>query len=133
MAALIDDVMDFARGRMGSGIGVDLKPITDLEISLLNVGAELQEAHPTVAIEERISIDGTVHCDRIRVQQLLSNLVGNAVTHGAHATPIVVEARIEGETLVLAVRNGDDVIAPDSIGKVSNPTGGPLKVSEEAD
>jgi hypothetical protein len=49
----------------------------------------------------------------------------------AYAKLIGLQLEIEqGETLVLAVRNGGDVIAPDSIGKVSNPTGGPLKVSE---
>jgi signal transduction histidine kinase len=121
MAALIDDVMDFARGRMGSGIGVELKPVTDLEHSLHNVVAELQEANPAVAIEDRIAIDGTVHCDRIRVQQLLSNLLGNAVTHGAHDMPIVVYGHIDDQVLVLSVRNGGDVIGPDNIRKVFQP------------
>jgi signal transduction histidine kinase len=55
------------------------------------------------------------------VQQLLSNLLGNAMTHGAPEFPVRVLARIEQAHLVLTVMNGGNVIAPDALGKVFEP------------
>jgi signal transduction histidine kinase len=55
------------------------------------------------------------------VQQLLSNLLGNAVTHGAAEFPVRVRARIEDDELVLSVLNGGNAIAPESLSKVFEP------------
>ena len=46
MSRLIDDVMDFARGRLGSGIGVALQPDDDLRTALRDVVSELRDANP---------------------------------------------------------------------------------------
>jgi signal transduction histidine kinase len=48
MARLIDDVMDFARGRLGSGIGISVAPTGDLTASSLDVVSELREGNPLV-------------------------------------------------------------------------------------
>jgi len=121
MSRLIDDVMDFARGRLGSGIGVSIMPAENLSASLREVIAELQTANPDRSILDDISIGRLVYCDRMRIQQLLSNLLGNALTHGAPAQPVSVSAAIENDQLVLRVRNGGDLISPDNIGKVFEP------------
>jgi signal transduction histidine kinase len=42
MSALIDDVADFARGRLGSGIGARIEPVADIEGGLTGVVQELQ-------------------------------------------------------------------------------------------
>ncbi|WGS48125.1 GAF domain-containing sensor histidine kinase [Paraburkholderia sp. D15] len=121
MARLIDDVMDFARGRLGSGIGVSIDEVDDLDTALRMVVAELREAHPDRLLADDIAIGARVRCDRTRVQQLLSNLVGNAVTHGAAAFPVRVLARIEGAELVLSVVNGGEEIAPEVLARVFEP------------
>jgi signal transduction histidine kinase len=121
MAGLIDDVMDFARGQMGSGIGVDINPSDNLQVALHNVVSELRDAHPEITIDDRMAWHAVVHCDGIRVQQLLSNLLGNAIKHGSRDTPIVVRGTVEDDFLVLSVTNGGKAIAPDSLGKVFEP------------
>ena len=121
MAALIDDVMDFARGRMGAGIGVEIHPIEHLGQALENVVNELRDGHPDVTIRSDIAIPVIVHCDGVRVQQMLSNLLGNAIKHGAKDIPILVEARISGADFVLSVTNGGAAIAPESLVKVFEP------------
>jgi signal transduction histidine kinase len=121
MSRLIDDVMDFARGRLGSGIGVTIVPTENLAVSLREVIAELQTANGNRTILDDISIDRLVYCDRARIQQLLSNLLGNALTHGAPEQPVVVRAAIENDQLTLQVRNGGDLISPDNINKVFEP------------
>jgi signal transduction histidine kinase len=56
MSRLIDDVMDFARGRLGSGIGVTLAPVDDLSIALRDVVAELRDANPGRIVLDNIAI-----------------------------------------------------------------------------
>jgi signal transduction histidine kinase len=121
MTALIDDVMDFARGRMGSGLGAQIVPVEDLDKSLSDIVSEVRAAHPDRLIEDRIVIDTVVHCDSMRLQQLLSNLLGNAITHGAENSPIEVAGRVENGELVIAVRNRGDAIAPEDLRKVFEP------------
>ena len=121
MANLIDDVMDFARGRLGSGIGLTLRPEDDLGSALIAVIGELRQANAECDVIDEILIDQTVHCDIVRVQQLLSNLLGNALTHGAPNASVFVRASIHQETLILSVSNSGDLIAPETMQKVFEP------------
>ena len=62
-----------------------------------------------------------MRCDRARVQQLLSNLLGNALTYGAADRPVRVAATIDERTLVLTVANGGEPIAPENLARVFEP------------
>jgi signal transduction histidine kinase len=121
MARLIDDVMDFARARLGSGIGAVIAATDDMAMALHDVVAELRETHATRVVRENIAIQGVLYCDRGRVQQLLSNLLGNALHHGAPDKPIAVEALHDGDILTIAVTNAGAPIAPENLKKVFDP------------
>jgi signal transduction histidine kinase len=121
MARLIDDVLDFARGRMGSGLLIGLAPEDDLTSALRQVVAELQVAHPERAVVMNLSAYGRIFCDRPRVQQLLSNLLGNALAHGDPDTPVKVEAYLQADSLLIAVSNGGRPISPENLDKVFEP------------
>jgi len=121
MSALIDDVLDFARGRLGSGISIHAAPVTDLERSLAAVVAELQDTHPEREIEATIDIPTAVHCDRNRIQQLLSNLLANALTHGAPDCEVKVGARVVGADLEIEVLNHGEPVPPASMDKIFAP------------
>jgi signal transduction histidine kinase len=41
----------------------------------------------------------------LRISPLLSNLLGNAVTHGSNATPIIFKAYAERDEIVLSLTN----------------------------
>jgi len=47
MSALIDDMLDFARGRLGGGIGVELTEVQNVNTGLTTVVQELQDAQPS--------------------------------------------------------------------------------------
>ena len=121
MARLIDDVMDFARGRLGSGIGVSIEQVDDLATALRVVVAEVREANPERVLADDIDLPTPVRCDRTRVQQLVSNLLGNAVTHGSEVLPIRVQARVVDAQIVLSVTNGGNVIQPETLSRVFEP------------
>ncbi|WP_223431851.1 GAF domain-containing sensor histidine kinase [Pseudomonas sp. GL-B-26] len=102
---LVDDVLDFARGSLGRGIPVNIEPCPDLEDALRHVISGVQSVHPDRTIQSSIGDLHSVHCDRERVAQLLSNLVANAVAHGDPDGPIDISAQINEGQFVLSVNN----------------------------
>ena len=102
---LVEDVLDFARGRMGSGIPVNISECTGLEDTLQHVVEEVQHVHPKRLIHAHIGNLKGVKGDRERLAQLLSNLVANAIHHGSHDGPVEVTARIEHDHFTLTVKN----------------------------
>jgi signal transduction histidine kinase len=110
MSGLIEDVMDFARGRLGTGLALrqDVEP---LEPVLRHVLDELKAGFPDRAIDAVIAVTDPVRCDAGRIAQLLSNLVGNALTYGDAARPVQVRAVTGGETFELSVANEGDPIS----------------------
>lgn len=121
MSGLIDDVLDFARGRLGAGIAIDMSEAPGLASALRDVVSESREAHPERVLIDHIDIAQTVRCDLGRVQQLLSNLIGNAITYGAIAEPVRVDACVDGTALVVAVANGGAPISPANLDKIFEP------------
>ena len=112
MGELIENVMDFARTRLGGGMGVT-RDTVDLSPALSHAVDELCLTFPKRDIRTDIAPGLMVHCDPARITQLLSNLVANAVTHGSADQPIIVEAGIDGNDFVLAVANGGQPISPE--------------------
>jgi len=102
---LVDDVLDFARGRLGKGIPVNIQPCADLTEAVQQVVTEIRNVHPQRTIHASIGDLQGLPCDRARIAQLLSNLLANAVAHGDPAGDIEVIAQVEHGALMLAVKN----------------------------
>jgi len=105
MGALIEDVLDFARGKLGGGIPVRRTVVDDLESVFDTVLAEIQASEPDARINRSMTIASGVYCDPARIGQLLSNLLGNAVKHGDRKHPVEVVATTDGSEFVLSVAN----------------------------
>jgi signal transduction histidine kinase len=121
MSSLINDVLDFARGKLGEGMGVKIAEVEDIDAGLQAVVREFQDGQPNRQIVANISVTGKVRCDLGRVQQVASNLIGNALKHGSPQGPVKVSARAENSELVLNVWNEGEPIPPESIGKICEP------------
>jgi signal transduction histidine kinase len=121
MSSLIDDVLDFARGRIGKGIGLELTDVEDVNSGLTTVVQELQDAQPGCKILAKISVDRSVRCDLGRLQQLASNLLANALTHGEPSSPVTITAWADEHHLILEVWNAGEPIPPESIEKIFEP------------
>lgn len=104
MMGLIDNIMDFARGRLGSGIQLD-KELMDVQPVLEHVMEELQLVWPDKSVELHFNVDSPLLLDSKRIAQLFSNLLGNALTHGGSGEPVQVEASMVEDRFVLQVIN----------------------------
>ena len=121
MSALIDDVLDFARGRLGGGIAVELTEVQNINTGLNTVIQELKDAQPASKIISSISVDRPVRCDLGRLQQVAANLLANALTHGCADTPVTITVSADAIHLILQVWNAGDPIPTESIGKIFQP------------
>jgi signal transduction histidine kinase len=102
---LVDDVLDFARGRLGNGIPLNLHDCDGLEATLEHVVSEVQRVHPWRLINSHIGALVQLRCDHERIAQLLSNLVINAINHGEPSGPVDVRAEVVGDRFLLSVTN----------------------------
>lgn len=109
MSSLIQDMLDLARSRAGQGIAIVRKP-TDLRAVLEQLVEEFRTAHPRREIQCSFQIEDEVVCDGDRISQLVSNLLGNALTHGAPDRPVRLVAAHSGDEFVITIANEGEPI-----------------------
>jgi len=132
MTGLIDNVLDLARARLGGGIALNIDETRPLGPTLSQVIEEIRAAHPDRVVEAAIDIGRPLKVDHSRISQMFSNLLGNAVAHGAEDKPIHVEGRIEDNLLLLSVANAGDPIPSEMMAHLFQPFyRGQVKTSAE--
>lgn len=121
MAGLIDNVLDFARGRLGGGLS--LSPVVDgnLEAILEHVVAEQRTVWPDRDLLTEIALSRPVAYDGARISQLVSNLLANALTHGDPTGPVRVHARSDDDGFELSVVNLGEPIQPETLPHLFHP------------
>ncbi len=117
---LINDLLTFARARIGSTIPVNPQP-TNLREIVEQVVDELQAAAPERTIRIGHTGDETGAWDADRIAQVISNLVGNALQHGAPGSPVVIESRITGDHATLEVSNSGPGIPANELSTLFDP------------
>ncbi|MET0400251.1 MAG: ATP-binding protein [Longimicrobiaceae bacterium] len=120
MSRMIDDILDFARGRLGGGMPLTVEPV-EVDALVGQVVDEVASARPDRAVRFVPSGVGTASLDRSRVAQMLSNLVSNAVEHGSPGEPVEISATGTADRVVLAVANRGEPIAPDVVPRLFEP------------
>jgi signal transduction histidine kinase len=113
MSQLIDNVLDFARGRLGGGLTLDRTTAEPIDKILEQVIAETRSSHPDATIETHLAVTEPVKYDPQRMSQMFSNLLGNAVAHGSTERPIKVHATTQNHEFELSVVNAGEPI-PDA-------------------
>jgi signal transduction histidine kinase len=114
MSGLIDNVMDFARARLGEG--VQLNPRAELlEPHIKQIVAEFESAQPSRLITSAVNVPEKVRIDAGRLGQLLSNLLGNAVAYGDPDKPIRVIARATVNGFEISVANSGPPIPEEAM------------------
>jgi signal transduction histidine kinase len=120
MQALLDDLSDFSRTRLGLGINVTRTNINLADIVTDELD-ELRAVHSDRQIDLHVSGDSQGVWDAKRLQQLLQNLVLNAIKYGGQDTPVRVEVTGYSTHVCIDVRNSGPAIEPATLGCMFNP------------
>lgn len=106
MGALIDQLLDLTRARLAGGVGfAAMRQPVDVADLARRTSEELHAAHPTREVKLDVRGKTAIFGDPGRLLQLFSNLMANALQHGAAATPVTVEIQGEDDGVVAHVRN----------------------------
>lgn len=104
MNRMVGDLLDFTRGRLGSGL-----PITRADMDLAVVVRQTVDEMAVARLESvlQFTASGDLHgCwDAARIGQAVANLLGNAVEHGNAKSLVSVTAQGEAADVVLRVHN----------------------------
>jgi signal transduction histidine kinase len=117
---MVGDLLDFTRGRLGGGIPI-VRAETNLGRLVRDVVDEIAAANPGARVQVDTRGEELGDWDRERISQALSNLIGNAVQHGAEGTTVRVEIRGEDDRVAVVIHNRGVAIPPDRLDGIFNP------------
>ena len=120
MKKLLDDQIDFSLTELGLGIRVtreqvDLGPVCEEELD------QIRAAYAERELEMDVSGDCSGTWDSGRIQQLLNNLIVNAVNYGEPGKAIRVALHGGPKDVSLTVENAGDTIDGDTLSHLFEP------------
>ena len=120
MKALLDDLLNFNRTKLGLGIDIARTQV-DLAILFADQVAELRGAHPDHPVELEVRGDCRGMWDARRLEQLLANLVANAMKYGTPHALVRVVVTGEEKDVRIDVINSGPAIDPAILGQMFEP------------
>ena len=111
MSRMIEQILDLTRTRLGGGLELK-RTRSNIADILTRIIDELRATHPSATLDVRCSaLEG--EWDEDRLEQVFSNIIGNAIVYGEPSKPIRVEAIREGSLVALVVHNYGQPIPED--------------------
>ena len=104
MTRMVDDLLDFTQGRLGSGIPIERAEV-DLGAVVKEAVHEMCVSQPGCSLQFTHTGDLVGQWDAARVTQVVTNLIGNAVLHGTSSTLITITAQGDATEVVLRMHN----------------------------
>jgi signal transduction histidine kinase len=120
MNQMVGDLLDFTRSRLGSGVPI-VRAEMDMGKVVREAVDEVAAANPESVIQLETAGDLHGNWDIARINQVLANLLGNAVQHGSAKTTISVSVRGEPDAVVLRVHNRSPVIPASELPGIFGP------------
>lgn len=120
MLEMIGTLLDFTESRFKGGLPIAPVP-ADLHEVCRGVVAELLAAEPGRTIELHLEGDGRGTWDPARMAQVVSNLVANALEHGAAHGAVRLSVGGNAEDAVLEVQNQGPAIPPELVAVMFEP------------
>jgi len=120
MKALLDDLLDFNRTELGLGINI-VPANVDLAVAFAEELDLLRAAYPNRIVHLDVVGDSQGCWDGRRLQQLLGNLVLNAIKYGDQGAPVRVLVIGEEAEVRFEVRNSGSPIDPEVLKQIFDP------------
>ena len=112
MQRIVNDLADFTHTRLGGILPLDRRK-TDAGEACRQIVQEVGARHAEREIELYCSGDLTGHWDPVRLEQLVSNLLSNALQYGRPRSTVAVRAEDNGDEVALTVHNEGEPIPKD--------------------
>lgn len=121
MNQMVSDLLDFTRTRFG-GDGIPIaRAEMDATRMVQDVVAEVATRYPKRSVKAETNGELRGQWDCARLTQAITNLVGNAVQHGAEKSPITVTAHGSASEVVISVRNEGPIIPKEGLDHIFKP------------
>lgn len=121
MTAMIEQLLDLTRARLAGGRGfLDGSERLDIGDLVQRAAEELRGAYPTHELLVEVSGDCVSTGDPVRLLQVFSNLMANAVNHGTEGAAIGVVVQGAQTEVIVQIRNRG-VIPPDVLPTIFDP------------
>jgi signal transduction histidine kinase len=120
LKALLDDLLDFNRTKLGLGITISPAAV-DLAEAFAAELEQLRVANPGRRIELEVSGDVRGVWDINRLNQLLGNLVVNALKYGLSSSPVRIVLNGLVVEVIFSVHNQGPKIEPSVLAQVFEP------------
>lgn len=120
MNGLVGDLLDFTRSRLGSGIPI-VRDDVDMNTVARQAVEEAAAANPKSVLRVDTAGDLRGNWDADRISQVLSNLIANAIQHGAQSAPVDVTVQSDGTDVLLSVHNHGRAIPESDIPRLFDP------------
>jgi signal transduction histidine kinase len=104
MLATVDEMNDVAGLQMGRALDLHLEPV-DVGMVLSTVADDAIIQHGSRAVDVEAPVGVVVLGDRVRLERVMHNVVGNAIQYSAGRTPVRVEVSQDDAWVTLAVRD----------------------------
>jgi signal transduction histidine kinase len=116
LARLIDELLDVSRLQQGR-VEMRLAQIELAEV-VREVGERMRLLSQGHEIETKVEGTAPIVADRDRIEQVLENLVGNAIKYSPEAGRIEMSLRVNGANAIISVRDHGIGIAPGEVEKI---------------
>jgi signal transduction histidine kinase len=120
LQGLLDDLVDFNRTNLGLGINIVPSPVNIGDIAAAAV-EEIQAAYPDRTIQLNVSGTCQGNWDGRRAQQMIGNLVLNAIHHGDSDVPVRVAVLDDEAGVRIEVRNRGPAIDAPTLAQLFEP------------
>ncbi|MDY7226525.1 ATP-binding protein [Hyalangium rubrum] len=120
MRGLLGTLLDYTRERAGAGV-----PIAPVPVCIHDVGTrvleDLRAAYPERLLECEAQGDTCGRWDPVRLEQVTTNLLDNALKYGEPGRPVRVSYRDAGAHVVFTVHNEGPPISPELLQHLFEP------------
>ncbi len=120
MSRIIEDLLEVCSARLSVGMEMKLEP-TDGHELCARIVEELELGHPGREMRLLAEGNGSGRWDAARLEQVVSNLVANALQYGPEDAPVTIDSRGSETEWTLSVHNLGAPISPEVLRNLFEP------------